>query len=87
MLAMCATSALPARARFSALLDGYGADPDQRTRVPAAVLACMHDHAAALEELAEAGEPAFVALVEQGTPARVRRDAAWFRDHHQRLTV
>lgn len=70
-----------ARDRFAALLDGYGADADQRARVPAAVLDGMEDHARALGGLAASGDPAFVALVEQGTPARVRRDAAWFRAH------
>lgn len=75
-----------ARAKFAALLDGYGADADQRARVPGAVLTCMQEHATALEELAAAGDPAFVALVEQGTPARVRRDAAWFRAHQDWFT-
>jgi hypothetical protein len=70
-----------ARARFVALLEGYGATADQCVRVPDAVLACMEDHATALEDLAAAGDPAFVALVEQGTPQRVRRDATWFRAH------
>ncbi|WP_406830093.1 aminoglycoside phosphotransferase family protein [Pedococcus sp. KACC 23699] len=69
-----------ARSRFAALLDGYGVDDDQRSRTPAAVLTCMTDHADALEVLADR-DPAFAALVEQGTPTRVRRDAAWFRAH------
>lgn len=64
----------PRRLRLFA--DSYGLVPADRTALLGVIRARMVDHVEGMRRLAEAGEPAFVALWQQGHGERVHRDLA-----------
>jgi len=61
-----------------ALLDGYGASPDQRRHLAGEITAQLESHAADLKDMA-ATDPAFAALIERDYARAARDDARWWR--------
>lgn len=73
--------------RAAAVVDGYAATEAERGRLLPVIQARMLSHAQGLEALADAGEPAFVRLLEAGVAANARRDAAWVHEHADLLAA
>ena len=67
--------------RLGAVVEAYGPDPEDRTRLLPGIQAIMQAHSDALERLAAQGGPAFVSLFESGVADNARRDAVWVRDN------
>jgi hypothetical protein len=65
--------------RLRLLADAYGADAAQRARLLGVVERRMLSHADDVEALAQAGDPAFVALVAAGVATNARADADLLR--------
>jgi Phosphotransferase enzyme family len=81
-----ATTLPEAATRLAALADGYGASPDQRSRLLDACIHQMTKHADDLEVLA-VNDPAFARLVDLGRADNARLDAAWVRANEAALTA
>ncbi|GMA38032.1 hypothetical protein GCM10025883_00770 [Mobilicoccus caccae] len=79
---------VPARQRenLAALLDGYGADDQQRRRLADAITAQMTGHADDLEDMART-DPAFATLIDRGYADAARADAAWWAESSLRRDV
>ena len=73
--------------RLGAVVEAYGPDPKDRSRLLHAIQAIMRAHSDDLEELAAQGEPAFVSLFESGVADNARRDAAWVRQNGAALSA
>lgn len=81
-----ATTLSEAATRLSALADGYGASPDQRSRLVGACVHQMTKHADDVEAMAVT-DPAFARLVDLGVPRDARLDAAWVSDNESALSA
>jgi len=77
---------LDAATRLAALADGYGASPDQRSRLLDACIVQMNKHADDLEALA-VNDPAVARLVDMGIPHNSRLDARWVRANEEVLSA
>ena len=73
--------------RLGAVVEAYGPDPENRSRLLHATRAVMQAHADGLERLAAQGDPAFVSLFESGVADNARRDAAWVRQNGAALSA
>ena len=74
-------------ARLGALVEAYGPDAADRSRLLPAIQATMQAHANGLERLAAQGDPAFVTLFESGAADNARLDSAWVFDNQSALSA
>ena len=73
--------------RLGAVVEAYGPDRGDRSRLLHAIQAIMHAHSDDLERLAAQGDPAFVKLLESGVADSARRDAAWVSENEAALSA
>lgn len=67
--------------RLRILLDSYGMPIGERVGFAERVGQRMGISAAGIEDLVAQGHPAFVRLLHEGVPARIRADRAWVAEH------